>query len=113
MLDEVRYVRRPEDGCAEAVGGVGGLVDLRTADGEWLGVERGIVAVPEDSAMGLVGIEIAEVPAPAEAAPSTASSEATAPTAASSARTEGNISSARAAGATRVAALAGFFGDAG
>ncbi len=68
VLDEVRDVGRAEERCAEAVGSVGRLVDLRSADGERFSVERGVAAVPEDGSVGLVGVEVAEVAASAEAA---------------------------------------------
>ena len=77
MLDEVRDVGHADQRCAESVGGVGGLVDLLTADGEGFSVERGVAAVPEDGAVGLVGVEVAEVAAPSESA-SSAPAKATA-----------------------------------
>ena len=68
VRDQVRDVGRANEGEAEAVGGVAGLGEGLAAQGERLGVEGGVAAVPEDGAVRLVGIEIAEVAAATKAA---------------------------------------------
>src|SRR5579875_2554006 len=65
MSEKVRDVRHTEDDSAEFIRRVGRLIGVLTANGEGLGVKRGIAAIPGEKSMWLVGVEAAEVAAEA------------------------------------------------
>src|SRR5580658_2352390 len=84
MRDQVRDVGRANEGESEAVGGVAGLGEGLAAQCVRLGVEGGVATVPEESAVGLIWVEIAEVAAATKAA---SAAPATSKTASSTAAT--------------------------
>ena len=112
-LGEVRNIRRAHERKSEPVGTVGGLRLLLAEQSERLRIEVGSGAIPRDGAVGLRGIEAAEISsAAATAAAATASAEAatttTKPAAAAKATTaEGSAESSAAAVSAKQAALAG------
>ncbi len=85
MLNQVRDVRGAQKGKPELILRVVGLGLLLCLDRERSGIERGVAARPEEGAMGLVGLEAAEIAktASATAASATAASTPSEATAAS------------------------------
>ena len=97
--EDLRNVGRRKEGEAEAIGGVGGLLEGLAAESEVLGVERAIAAVPEERAVGLVGFEVAEVACHAAATATAASTEsAAAPESTTSTRSTATAGTARTSG---------------
>ena len=106
----MRDVGRADEGESEAIGGVAGLAYSLTAQGKGQGVQGRVAAVPEECAVGLIGIEIAEVAASAKAAaPAAAEASASASTKASSSAEAASAGSAPAgtARATRTPGVTG------
>src|SRR5271157_480489 len=94
-LGEMRQIRRAHEGNPEAVGARGRLLLRMATQAEGLRVERRVASHPEDGAVRLVGVEAAEIAAPASAAKPARPAEASA---------SAKESATQAASATEVAA---------
>jgi hypothetical protein len=100
VRDQVRNVRRAHKGEPELILGIAGLFRSLRPDGKWIGIQGTVSAGPKERAVGLVGLEVAEIAEPAASEPSASTAAATPTTAASSASTATTKTSASAAKAS-------------